>query len=49
MTNLKKELDTLKRNFSQDNDNRRKVLAQVSEGLLNMHNEAVAFVSTRKE
>jgi hypothetical protein len=49
MTNLKKELDTLKRLQGEDNRNRRSAQVQVSEALLALHNEAVAFVNTRKE
>ena len=49
MTNLKKELDTLKRRDSEDNRNRRKALVQLSEALLALHNEAAAFVRAKQE
>jgi hypothetical protein len=47
--NLKKQLDPLKRRDSEDNRNRAKTVLEVSAGLLRLHNEATAFVGTRKD
>lgn len=47
--NLKKQLDTLKRRDTEDNRNQTKAIVQISEALLSMHNDAVAFVGARKD
>jgi hypothetical protein len=48
--NLKKQLDTLRRSRdNEDNRNQTKAVVQISEALLSLHNDAAAFVGTRKE
>ena len=47
--NLKKQLETLKRRDSEDNRNQAKIVAQISESLLRLHNDAVTFLGKRKE
>ncbi len=45
--NLKKQLDTLKRRDTEDNRNQAKIVVQISEGLLRLHDDAAAFVGKR--
>lgn len=46
---LAKEVDRLKRNYSVDNANRAKAIAETAAGLSQLHAEITAFIAARKE